>query len=170
MAVTSGATISLRHHYDLESGYDYGYVQVRCAGNPGAEWVDVASMNGSSSCVTDTWFIPPTAVTACDLGNGVAALDVRLLLSTDAGWSAQDGYFCGVGWWIDEISITNDVTVGVDATPQLGLVAQLAAPTPNPFNPVTDAELLRARRREEREPGGLRSAGALRGPAGNRDR
>ena len=53
-------------------------------------------------------------------------------------WSAEDGDFCGLGWWIDEVSVTNTAAVsGVDELPGLGDVAHLSAPSPNPFNPAT---------------------------------
>ncbi len=137
VAVTSGATISLRHHYDLESGYDYGHIEVRCAGDAGSPWTEIATVNGASGCVTDAWIIPPAVIAACDAGNGVAALDIRLRFTSDGAWSAQDGLFCGIGWWIDEVSVTNDVTVGVDDLPGLGAPAVLLPAEPNPFNPVT---------------------------------
>ncbi len=137
VAVTAGATISLRHHYDLESGYDYGIVEARCAGDANGTWTQIAAVNGASSCVTDTWAIPGSVLSACDTGSGVAVIDVRLRMTSDGAWSAEDGDFCGIGWWIDEVSFTNDVSTGVDDLPGMGVTARLLPAEPNPFNPAT---------------------------------
>ena len=59
--VSEGATITLRHRYDIEPDYDFAYVEGRCAGDPGAPWVQIAALTGASACVTDTWEIPSVA-------------------------------------------------------------------------------------------------------------
>ncbi len=137
VAVVAGATVTLRHHYDLEPSYDYGHVEVRCANDPSSPWVEVALLNGTSSCVTDTWAIPPAVITDCNVG-GAGVIDIRLRLSSDGAWSAEDGNYCGIGWWVDEVSVTGDVSTGVDDVPGYGLAAILQPPLPNPFNPSTE--------------------------------
>ena len=134
--VESDASVTLRHHWDLEVGYDYAYVEVRCAGDPDADWYEVAAFDGFSDCVTDTWALPTAAIQACANEFGYAVLDLRLRLSTDTGWSAEDGGFCGIGWWVDEVTLNGEFVVDAP-TPGLGLPALLAAPSPNPFNPST---------------------------------
>lgn len=136
VGVTSGATLTLRHHWNLEPGYDYAYVEVRCAGDPDAEWVEVAAISGYSDCVTDTWGLPLSAFQACENVYGYALLDLRLRLESDGGWSAEDGGHCGIGWWVDEVTLSGEFVTDADL-PGLGLPALLDAPVPNPFNPVT---------------------------------
>jgi len=133
VGVSSGASVTLRHRYELEQDYDFAYVEVRCAGDPDAPWHEVAALTGSSSCVTDTWLIPPAVVAECQNAYGYAALDLRLRLESDAGWSAQDGYYCGIGWWVDEVTVDGAYATAASALPP---VAVLEAPSPNPFNPV----------------------------------
>ncbi|MBC8424799.1 M6 family metalloprotease domain-containing protein [bacterium] len=137
VGVSAGASVSLRHHYDLEPGYDYAYVEARCAGDPGASWHTIATLGGYSNCVTDTWGIPSAVINECDNTYGFAVLDLRLRLYSDEAYSAQDGGHCGIGWWVDEITITGEYAVGADDLPGAGLPALLKAATPNPFNPST---------------------------------
>ncbi|MBU0740880.1 M6 family metalloprotease domain-containing protein [bacterium] len=137
VGVSDGATVSLRHRYDLEVGYDFARLEVRCAGDPEVAWYEIASFGGYSDCVTDTWAIPTSAISACANAFGFAVLDLRLRLDSDEGWSAEDGGYCGIGWWVDEITITGEYAVGVGDLPGAGLPAMLRPASPNPFNPVT---------------------------------
>jgi len=137
VGVNSGATVTLRHHYDLEPSYDFGHVEVRCAGDPDATWYEIASFDGFSDCVTDTWAIPSAAFAACENEYGYAIIDLRLRLTSDSGWSAEDDGYCGIGWWVDEVSLTGEFVTGVDDVPGLGLPAVLNSAVPNPFNPST---------------------------------
>ena len=137
IGVSDGATVSLRHHYDLEPEYDFAHLEARCAGDPGAVWHEIAAFDGYSDCVTDTWAIPTAAIDACANPHGFAVLDLRLRLASDSGYSAQDGGHCGIGWWVDEITITGEYAVGVEDLPGAGLPALLRPASPNPFNPAT---------------------------------
>lgn len=134
VALSEGATITLRHRYDLEPGYDYGVVEVRCAADPSSPWHEVASVSGAQSCVTDTWVVPAAVFSECQPGDGVALVDIRLRLSTDGAYSADDGNFCGDGWWVDEVAVTGEIVTDVDESAPAVI---LAAPSPNPFNPST---------------------------------
>lgn len=134
VALSTGSTVTLRHRYDLEPGYDYGIVEARCAGDALAPWYEVAALTGVGSCVTDTWVLPAALFIECAPGDGVALVDLRLRLSTDGAYSADDGNFCGDGWWVDEVAVTGEIITGVDETlPAL----VLDSPKPNPFNPST---------------------------------
>jgi immune inhibitor A len=135
--VSTGATVSIRHHYDLETGYDYGYIEARCAGDASSPWVEIAEYNGSAACATDMYNIPASVITACDNGHGASAIDLRLRFTSDGAWSAEDGSFCGVGWWVDEVSISGEATSAVGDTPGLGMPMVLMPASPNPFNPIT---------------------------------
>ena len=133
---SSSPQVLLRHKYDLEPGYDYAYLQVRPAGDLSAAWTQLADFTGTSSCISENFPIPQAVLNAAEV-NGVSTLDVRLLMESDSGWSAEDGSYCGIGWWLDEVSVTNISVSGVDDLPGLGETARLDAPRPNPFNPST---------------------------------
>ncbi|MBK6900429.1 MAG: M6 family metalloprotease domain-containing protein [bacterium] len=135
--IAPGAAITLRHRYDIEPDYDFAYVEGRCAGDPDSPWVEIAALTGASSCVTDTWEIPSSLIGACDNAYGFAVLDLRLRLATDGGWSAEDGNFCGFGWWVDEVSLDGEYATAAGETPGAGLAARLLPASPNPFNPAT---------------------------------
>ncbi len=137
VGVSEGATITLRHRYDIEPDYDFAYVEGRCAGDPGSPWVQIAVLTGASSCVTDSWEIPSSLIGACDNDFGFAVVDLRLRLDSDGGWSAEDGNFCGFGWWVDEVILDGEFATGAGETPGAGLAARLLPASPNPFNPAT---------------------------------
>ena len=128
--------VSLRHKYDLESGYDFGFIETRPAGDFSYGWVQVASFNGVSGCTNGEYPLPQSVLNDADEG-GVATVDVRFRLYSDGGWSAEDGEYCGIGWWIDEVTISEMAATAVGELPILGDVAHLGAPNPNPFNPAT---------------------------------
>ncbi len=134
--VSGSPTVTLTHHYDLEPNYDYGVVEVRCANDPLADWHQVAAVTGSSGCVTDTWPLPTAALTECADGDPDIMLDLRLRLLTDGGYSAEDGSFCGFGWWVGEVTL-DGVLTDVGDTPRPMASASLLPPWPNPFNPVS---------------------------------
>ncbi|MFO7608464.1 MAG: M6 family metalloprotease domain-containing protein [Candidatus Krumholzibacteriia bacterium] len=139
VGVPTAATsqVELTHRYELEPGYDYGYLEVRPWGDAGAGWTTLATFNGNSGCVSGSWPIPGSVLAAGDPdGNGTAAVDVRLRLTSDGGWSSEDGSFCGVGWWVDRVAVTELYPAGTELPSADGLAA-LLAPVPNPFNPRT---------------------------------
>lgn len=133
--VGGSPSVTLVHRYDLESGYDYGVVEARCLGDPMASWTVIGTVTGTSGCTEDTWTIPSSVLTECAVGGGAAEIDLRLRLETDGGYSAADGYFCGFGWYVDEVRL-GGVLTGVDL-PVPAASARLLPPWPNPFNPRT---------------------------------
>ncbi len=139
--VLPGASVTLRHKYDLEPGYDFAFVEVRCAGDAGAAWHELASFTGSAACQTETFPIPGSVLEECQVAglpkDPYSVLDLRLRFVSDGAWSAEDGDFCGLGWWVDEVTVSNVYTGVGDGIPGADLPAQLAAPSPNPFNPLT---------------------------------
>ena len=96
----------------------------------------MASFNGISGCTNNEYPIPQSVLNDADEG-GIATVDVRFRLFSDSGWSAEDGSYCGIGWWIDEVSISEMAATAVGELPMLGDVAHLDSPNPNPFNPAT---------------------------------
>jgi immune inhibitor A len=139
IVVQAGASVTLRHKYDLEPDYDYGWVEVRCAGDSGAPWHVAANFTGDSGgCVLQSFIIPAAAISECaDPETGYAKLDLRLRFTSDSGWSAEDGDFCGFGWWIDELTVGNAITAVGDTPAATALPTVLLPASPNPFNPLT---------------------------------
>lgn len=137
--VQPGAGVTIRHKYDMEADYDFGFIEVRRCNDPGYDWVPVAVFSGDSGgCLTWTYTIPAQVIADALVPElGAARLDLRLRFTSDGGWSAQDGSFCGIGWWVDELTVSNVVTAADEPPPGAGLPALLLAPAPNPFNPVT---------------------------------
>jgi len=134
---TNGSpTLSLRHKYDLESNYDYGYIEIRPAADRDYGWVNIDTYNGASGCAVDSYGLPQYVLNDANVG-GVAYLDIRFRLYSDGAYSAEDGDHCGIGWWIDEITVTQLAPTSAPDLPVLGDVAHLNAPNPNPFNPAT---------------------------------
>lgn len=84
----TGATLEFAHIYDLESGYDYGYVEVSDDG--GASWETVATYNGTH---TSPWETVTVALPQLD---GVAAARIRFRLETDVSVTRD-------GWHVDDI-------------------------------------------------------------------
>jgi len=133
---TGSPSVIMGHKYDLEPGYDYGILETRPAGDLDFGWTQIMAFDGVSGCTVDNFPIPRSVINAAE-ADGVAVIDVRLRLSSDEGWSAEDGLFCGFGWWIDYLAISESMSPAVDDLPDHGDVAYLAAPHPNPFNPTT---------------------------------
>jgi len=135
--IADGPQVQISHKYELESGYDYGYIEVRPAGVGLTDWTQLATFNGNSGCVSDTYNIPAGVLSQSDPdGNGIGAVDVRLRMTSDGAWSSEDGSFCGIGWWVDEFAVT-DMYLSAAELPGVALVASLSDPVPNPFNPTT---------------------------------
>lgn len=89
------ARVIFWHKYDIESGWDYGYVQVATDTSDGASWTTIGSFTGQqSSWVAETLNIP-----ADFMGQQVY---VRFLLETD-GSVTKDG------WYVDDVVLQKDV-------------------------------------------------------------
>ena len=142
-AVTVGVNVAadpqilINHKFELEPGYDFAYIEVRPAGLAGATWTQLAAYTGYSSCTANSHPIPGSVLALADPdGNGVAAVEVRLRMATDGVWSPEDGGFCGLGWWVDDFSVTQMYAAGVEL-PGASAGVALAPAVPNPFNPTT---------------------------------
>jgi len=84
----SGTTLEFAHIYDLESGYDYGYVEVSSDG--GASWEAVASYTGENHT---SWEVATVELPQLD---GAAAARIRFRLTSDWMVTAD-------GWHVDDI-------------------------------------------------------------------
>lgn len=90
LSAASGVVLELWHRYDLESGYDYGHVEVSDDG--GATWSEVVTVNGFSG---GQWERLEIALPQLD---GVAAARLRFRLSTDVSQTYD-------GWYVDDIRL-----------------------------------------------------------------
>ena len=88
------------HKYELENGWDYGYVQ---ASTDGQNWLTLKSFTGTQS----TW-LPDTVDLSQFTGSN---LWIRFLLSTDVSVTED-------GWYIDDVAIQRDIIVGIDEKPK----------------------------------------------------
>ena len=84
-----GAALSFQHRYDLESGYDYGYLE---ATTDGSTWANLATYNGTQATWTE-------AVVDLSSYAGSTTFQLRFRLQTD-GSSTRDG------WYVDDIEIS----------------------------------------------------------------
>ncbi|MCK5734364.1 MAG: M6 family metalloprotease domain-containing protein, partial [Candidatus Latescibacteria bacterium] len=140
VAVNHEAPVALRldHRYETEPSYDYCYVEVRPAVQT-APWTTLAAFEGILSSRTDEWTIPQSVLDAAPVhADPLVLIQVRLRLESDGAWSGEDGFFCGVGWWIDRIEIEHRTITEVGDLPDPPKAATLALATPNPFNPSTN--------------------------------
>jgi hypothetical protein len=139
----SGVTLSFWHRYDLEDGWDYGYVEYT---TNGTSWVTAATVNGEGQT---TWRRMELALPALD---GQAQAAVRFRLRTDGSVVAD-------GWHIDDIALIGSgpdcpgVTCGL-ATPVTAPLPFLATASTSGHLDIFDPDLCN----------GAIPAGAGRGP------
>lgn len=118
--------LSYYHKYALESGYDYGFVDI--SSNNGTSWIRLATYNGVDS---STWKLVAFNITP--YVSGATNMLVRFRDSCDANTNWD-------GWYVDNIRILgyNPLPVGVTGnniiTPEKFSLEQNY---PNPFNPTT---------------------------------
>jgi len=86
----TGATLEFDHIYDLEDGYDFGYVEVST--NGGTTWEPAASYTGTQ---IGTW---QTVIVELPQLDGVATARIRFRLETDSSVTAD-------GWHVDDILV-----------------------------------------------------------------
>jgi subtilisin-like proprotein convertase family protein len=84
----AGPELAFSHIYDLESGYDYGYVE---ASTDGSTWSTLATFNGTQSTWTESTIDLSTYA-------GEATFQVRFRLEAD-------GVYQYDGWHIDDIEV-----------------------------------------------------------------
>ncbi len=97
----TGVTLRFAHIYDLETGYDYGHVEVST--NGGTTWSTVASYTGVNHT---TWETVSIALPQLD---GVAAARIRFRLTSDSN-TVEDG------WHVDDIVVQASVPPAADFT------------------------------------------------------
>jgi hypothetical protein len=93
----AGVTLSFRHIYDLEQGFDFGYVE---ASTDGVSWTTVAAFTGEGQ--TAVWQLEELALPMLD---GAPAGKVRFRLDAD-------GFVTADGWHIDDVVIQGATGAG----------------------------------------------------------
>jgi hypothetical protein len=114
------------NRYDLENGWDFGYVEV--SSNNGSVWQQVATYTGTNT----TWTQQSFDITA--FANYATQLLIRFRLTSDNNTQ-------NTGWWVDDIKLTNYclATLGVSGNNnQMPKTFALDQNYPNPFNPSTN--------------------------------
>ncbi len=114
-------TLSFWSWYRIESGMDYGFVEI----NTGDDWEQLALFTGFSDGWTQSGFdLSPFA------GD---TIQLRFTFYSEADAIQYEG------WWVDDVKIEPNGEVGVLPTPVKVLPAKysLAQNYPNPFNPST---------------------------------
>ena len=101
--ITSTASINLTtiisptlyfwHKYDLEPGYDFGYVEV--LPNPAGSWTKVAAYTGASGWAYEGISLASFASST--------ALKIRFRLTSDSSYNYE-------GWYIDDVTIRSGAT------------------------------------------------------------
>jgi len=125
ITLTPVCLLSFWQRYDLESGYDFGNIEV--SSDNGTSWQLVAAFTGTNF----TWTQQTYDIT--NFANGSSQVKVRFRLSSDP--SLQN-----TGWWVDDVTITNycGSLVGISGNdPVLPNTFALGQNYPNPFNPAT---------------------------------
>ncbi len=118
--------LSWYQKYALESGYDYGFVDV--SSNNGSTWQRIASFSGLDSA---SWKLQSFDISS--LVNGSTNMLIRFRDSTDTSLNWD-------GWYIDNINVTAYQLVPTDIGNNQGLTParfELSQNYPNPFNPST---------------------------------
>jgi len=119
--------LSFYHKHALETGYDYGYVEV--SGDNGSNWTEIAKYNGKDSAV---WKYQIFDVTNIAGGSSNMKLRFKIVNDVSLNWD---------GWYIDNIKIaeyqTSPITGIIGNTGLIPDVYSLEQNFPNPFNPST---------------------------------
>ena len=100
-------TISFRHRMNVETGFDFGYVEVQ---DDTGDWITLAQYSGAvndggaSLCNTATLTIPDSIVTQA------SPTRFRFMFTSDLEGSSEDGlYAAGEGWSIDDVTVKGGV-------------------------------------------------------------
>ena len=102
---SSPYTLAFTHRMNIESGFDFGYVEVFDADDA---WIPIATFtgvlnDGAPACAPYTVTIPDTVVAKQN------PLRFRFRFESDIEGSSADGFYPGEGWAIDDVTVKGGV-------------------------------------------------------------
>ncbi|MCE1164777.1 MAG: T9SS type A sorting domain-containing protein [Bacteroidetes bacterium] len=118
--------LSWYQKFALETGYDYGFVDV--SSNNGTTWQRIATFNGLDSA---SWKLQSFDISSLVTGSTNMLIRFRDSCDTSLNWD---------GWYVDNINVTAYALTPTTAGNTQGIVPDrfsLEQNYPNPFNPVT---------------------------------
>jgi uncharacterized repeat protein (TIGR01451 family) len=113
------------NRYDVENGYDFGYVEI--SSDNGSSWQTISTYTGTNLTWTQQSFDITSYVNASN------QVKLRFRLYSDANTVGQ-------GWWIDDIKFTNYCRAMLGVNSNNNKIPDrfaLEQNYPNPFNPAT---------------------------------
>ncbi len=144
VSIVAGASLRFWHHYDIETGYDGGVIEISTDG--GTTWNDLGgqiTQNSYSGLISDS-FSNPIAGRSAYTGSSSGYIETTVDLAPQAGQDAKirfrmatDSSVSGNGWFVDDVAIGTLVTLESTAAASGGGVAnaslssQVAGPLPN---------------------------------------
>jgi hypothetical protein len=115
-ALPANSKLTFSTKYDIENGYDFGYVQVSTDG--GATWTNVAGTGTTNTQASDV------GTYVANLGNGITGtqsswapatfdlsayagqtVKIRFDYRCDAGWYGNGSTSGGIGWNVDDVAV-----------------------------------------------------------------
>ncbi len=107
-------SLSFKFHFDAEPNYDFGYVEVLDLVNSWTPLVTLTGkVNNAGTCDTMTLAIPDSIWTqylADSTGSGTP-MPFRFTFTSDVGYSTADGFYCGDGFVVDNVTVKAGSTV-----------------------------------------------------------
>jgi hypothetical protein len=98
-------TLTFNHRMNVESGHDYGYVEVF---DPDDLWIRIATFTGSLNNGT-----PPCGPVTLTIPDSIVAktnpVHFRFQFHSDIVGSSEDGLYDGDGWAIDDVTVKGGV-------------------------------------------------------------
>jgi hypothetical protein len=99
ITITPGSQLTFNTWYDLETGYDYGYIEISTDG--GSTWQTLGTVNGYSGGWVQLQF---------DLSDYQGQAQIRFRLNSDT-------YVTAEGWYIDDVVISPPLPPDIDVSP-----------------------------------------------------
>jgi len=121
---SNALTLTFWHHYEFESGYDYGRVEISSDG--GTNWTELVSFTGTKS----EWTKAEVNLSAYA---GEPDVRIRFRLTSDSSVSHD-------GWYIDDVNVRGVLFEDFTATSGTASYTYTAAGTYHPTLRVTDDE------------------------------
>ncbi len=140
LAVGDDASLSIRHSYSMEEGFDGGVIEISTAGL-GGPWSDLGSavtQNGYTDTISTDYSSPIGGQPAFS-GSSGGFLETIIDLSAYAGQTvhirfrlACDSSVAGTGWWVDDVGVNLSPQVWTSLPPVDAAPGQVAWTVPSP--------------------------------------